>query len=96
MTGQWVVAPIVVKEIIYELLLFGACSAFVVVAFSIVEERMRLNQIELKLKIDTNNRLLETAFLLEKEKSELKQKTEIMDDVCVIGVDTSTMAKDCR
>jgi methyl-accepting chemotaxis protein len=45
--GAWEMSPVLVKEIIYDILLFSVVFGFLVVAFAIIEDRMRMSAEEL-------------------------------------------------
>lgn len=74
--GEWTVNFFLIKELIYDLLLFIIGSAFVVVGFSIVEERMKLTEKEL---VQGRERYTRFESLLSSSKSGLNigEKLEI-------------------
>jgi methyl-accepting chemotaxis protein len=47
-TGEWKPDSIFIKEIVYDVLLFGVDFGFTIVSFSIIEDRMRMSELEVQ------------------------------------------------
>ncbi|HPH02346.1 MAG TPA: PP2C family protein-serine/threonine phosphatase [Spirochaetota bacterium] len=78
-SGKWVSGPVMTREIFTDLLLFVTCAGFILVSFTIIEERMKLNEKELQEKNNLNKKLQKAKAKLQQEQIALRHKTEVME-----------------